>query len=247
MLDLERVAARGWQATTTARLGQWLFRAGSGFTGRANSVLPLGSPGRDFPAALTEVDRFYRRHRLPALFQVPQCDGTADLEAFLDQRGWQPFSPTLVLTADSHACAALCPPIAGWGPASFADRPSAQWLDGYLYRGRTLPPSAVAVLVDADPVVFGSVTDSDAVVAVARGVLTDGWLGVTALTVQPARRRAGAGRHLMGELLRWGVARGARDCYLQVAADNAAPLALYERLGFAERHRYHYRRHRAPP
>ena len=33
------------RAPAPNRLGDWLLRAGSGFTGRANSVLPLGSPG----------------------------------------------------------------------------------------------------------------------------------------------------------------------------------------------------------
>lgn len=46
----------------------------------------------------------------------------------------------------------------------------------------------------------------------------------------------------MGELLRWAVARGAHDCYLQVAAENEAALAFYARIGFTEHHRYHYRR-----
>jgi hypothetical protein len=41
---LETIAAQGWRGTTTARVGQWLLRAADGFTGRANSVLPLGRP-----------------------------------------------------------------------------------------------------------------------------------------------------------------------------------------------------------
>ena len=43
--DLERAAALHWQAPETERLGEWRLRAADGFTGRANSALPLGDPG----------------------------------------------------------------------------------------------------------------------------------------------------------------------------------------------------------
>ena len=43
--DLERVAARGWPGLEQDTLGEWLLRAGGGFTGRANSVLVVGDPG----------------------------------------------------------------------------------------------------------------------------------------------------------------------------------------------------------
>ncbi len=241
VLDLERIAALGWQATTTARIGQWLLRAGDGFTGRANSVLPLGSPGRGLTAALRDVETFYRRHGLPPVFQLPRCDQTASLEAFLDDRGWQPFNPTLVLAAPVAAAAARCPAVDGWPAATFESEPSTRWLARYAYRGRPLPPGADRILRNAEPVMFGSLEDGE-VVAVVRGVLTDGWLGVTALTVDPARYRSGAGTHLMGELLGWAAGRGALSCYLQVAADNGAALGLYSRLGFTAHHRYHYRR-----
>ena len=39
----------------------------------------------------------------------------------------------------------------------------------------------------------------------------------------------------------WATDRGGPSCTLQVVASNAPALALYDRLGFSEHHRYHYR------
>ena len=241
VIDLERIACRGWQGTDTRWLGDWLLRAGSGFTGRANSVLPLGAPGLSLEDALAVVHGFYRDHQLSAMFQIPECGVTAPLQADLDDLGWAAFNASWMLVADLDSALAGCP-IRPEVPASFEPRPSQQWLDGYLYRGTPLPPTAVQVLANADNVVFGSLTDDEGQVAVARAVVTDGWLGVTALTVDARRRRGGHGRLMMGELLRWAKSGGATRVYLQVAAENDAALALYDRLGFSRHHGYHYRR-----
>ena len=53
--DLERAAALHWQAPEPERLGDWLLRAAEGFTGRANSALPLGDPGVPLPEAVAAV------------------------------------------------------------------------------------------------------------------------------------------------------------------------------------------------
>jgi GNAT superfamily N-acetyltransferase len=45
----------------------------------------------------------------------------------------------------------------------------------------------------------------------------------------------------MSALAEWARPLGATRCALQVVASNAAALALYERLGLIEHHRYHYR------
>jgi len=241
-VELERIAALGWRGTSSQQLGEWLLRAGSGFTGRANSVLPLGSPGCSLGEALLVVDAFYRRHDLTPLFQVPHAPETAVVDKDLADQGWTLFNPTRVLVADLATAIAACPPLGGLPPAVFADRPSAEWLAGYVYRGTPLPDSAVAVLKNAANVVFCSLVDVDGQAGVVRGVVTDGWLGVTALTVDETRRRGGMGRHLMGELMRWAAVRGARSVYLQVADENTAALGFYDRIGFTRHHGYHYRR-----
>jgi len=65
------------------------------------------------------------------------------------------------------------------------------------------------------------------------------------LAVDPARRRQGLGR---GLVLRFGAAaiqRGAARGYLEVAADNAAAIALYRSAGWQEsgRRKGYYRAH----
>jgi ribosomal protein S18 acetylase RimI-like enzyme len=76
---------------------------------------------------------------------------------------------------------------------------------------------------------------------VARGVLVDGWLCVTAVTVDERYRRRGLATAVMAGLGSWARADGGHSCVLQVASSNAPALALYRRLGFTEHHRYHYR------
>lgn len=247
VLALERVAARGWCGTTEVQRGGWLLRAAAGFTGRANSVLPLGPPDGSLDDALDAVDRFYAGHGLRPLFQVPECPATDALDTTLDRSGWVAFHPTSVMVADLvtvQDAARRASAGRGWTPAVLADRPSPEWLAGYRYRGAALPESAEAVLRSGTGPVFATLSGSAGRVAVARAVVTDGWLGVTAVTVRESARRAGAGTAVMADLFDWGAAHGADRVYLQVARDNQAARALYGRLGFTDHHGYHYRRPR---
>ena len=241
---LERIAAQGWRGTSTARLGDWVLRAGGGFTGRANSVLPLGSPGCTLDEALERVADFYAGQQLPAKFQMPLEDtGSAlsELDRDLRHRGWTPSDPALVMIAPLATLLNACPPTPGLPPGSLDPAPSPAWLAGYHYRGKPLPAQAIEVLVNADSPVFASVVvESGDVAGVGRGVVTDGWLGVTAVTVDERHRRTGVGRHVMGELGRWAASRGAHGVYLQVDSLNRVAVAMYEQLGFTEHHRYHY-------
>ncbi len=85
LADLERAAAEHWQAADRAALGDWLLRAAGGFTGRANSALPLGDPGMPLGAAVDAVTAWYRSRDLPAMIVVPrplaQAGASTDVSA----------------------------------------------------------------------------------------------------------------------------------------------------------------------
>jgi len=102
---------------------------------------------------------------------------------------------------------------------------------------RALPAASVEVEVD----------DSSGRAEARVGDLASGyagcdgdWVGLGGLWVDPDHRRQGLGLAVVGALIDWGAAQGATTAYLQVLADNEPAIALYDRLGFREHHRYRY-------
>ncbi|MQA32202.1 GNAT family N-acetyltransferase [Modestobacter roseus] len=236
--DLERVAARGWRALEEEPLGDWLLRAGGGFTGRANSVLVAGDPGLPLADAVDAVGRWYAERGIAPCAQLPGVQARAADAAFA-AAGWARDEDVHVLTAP------LTAPPAPDVPVDLSPVPDDAWLAGYRHRGRPLPPTAREVLVNAERVAFASVRLAPApapLAAVGRGVLVDGWLGVSAVTVAEEHRRQGLATAVMAALQRWAGEHDAHSVYLQVTTSNAPARTLYRRAGFIEHHRYHYRR-----
>jgi N-acetylglutamate synthase len=241
--DLERLAARSWRGLEEQRYGDWLLRAGDGFTGRANSALVVGDPPDELEAAVAGVGRWYADRGLRPQAQVP-LPGSEKADGAFAAAGWTTVEDVLVLTA----------PLTSWTapdvPVALSPTPGDAWLAGYRYRGTPLPPVAHRILVNADDPVFASVRLDPApapLAAVARGALVEDWLIVTAVTVAAQARRRGLGGAVMAALGRWARDRGGRRCLLQVVETNEPALALYARLGFTEHHRYHYRLGPVPP
>jgi N-acetylglutamate synthase len=240
---LEAAASLGWQAFETSNIGGWLLRAASGFTGRANSCLPLSSPGMPLAEAVARVERWYEDRGLKPAFQVPEPLG-AELDEYLDGAGWlHSTEDVLVMVAAVDVVAAFwrtdLPSVV------VMSLPDDAWLA--LYRGGNLPPPAQRVLINADTVGFASIDHQGHRHAIGRGAVTnapDGrrWLGLTAVEVTPDARRRGLGSQVMAGLAQWARQHEATDVYVQVAEPNTAAVATYQRLGFTEHHRYHYRR-----
>ena len=240
ILDLERIVARGWRAITSAPLGGWVLRASGGFSGRANSVLPLGDPGLPLDTALDRVDSFYRSRSLAPRFHVPL--GADDgLDDALAGRGWTAVHRTEVRLGDTAALLHAEPTEAPSVDVVLRPTPDAAWCSGYLGRDVEVSPSAVPVLLGADLPMFATACRGGRQLGVARGVVHDGMLGLSAVTVEQDARRSGVGRHLMAALGRWGLAHGAERVYLQVEASNTVACAVYDRLSLSVHHQYHYR------
>jgi ribosomal protein S18 acetylase RimI-like enzyme len=232
---LERAAALHWRAPDTGNLGEWLLRAAEGFTGRANSALPVGDPGVPLPEAVDAVEAWYRRRNLRPMIVLP---GALPLEDLLAERAWVPRSgPAFVMTAD---VADIPAPSA---EVRLDPEPDESWLALYRYRGQDLPPIARTLLMSAPWQAFASIRrdgSEDRAVAVGRISVAGDWAAITAVEVDAACRRQGLGTAITAGLTAAAAARGARRVLLQVETGNAPARALYARCGFGESHRYHY-------
>jgi N-acetylglutamate synthase len=236
-LALEAVAARGWRAAETEQLGGWLLRADGGFTGRANSVLPLHAPRGAIDEAIARARDWYAARGLPLRIHVP-TEARRLLDADLGERGWPAGEPVHVMAArlDHLSRTESVPEV----EVSIADRPDDAWLARFRDGCATADP-ARALLARHDTVGFAAIRRAGRDVAVARGCVDDGWLGVTAVEVEPGLRRQGLARAVLAALWAWGRDRGATRSYLQVGAANTGAVALYERLGYWTHHDYRYR------
>ncbi|WP_370324544.1 GNAT family N-acetyltransferase [Euzebya sp.] len=237
-LDLERIAALGWQAPDTAHLGGWLLRAAGGFTGRANSVLPLGDPGVPLDDALDQVRDWYARRGLSGLVVVPE-PSRSDLAAALADRGaTDAAAPVAVMVAPVDGVRVEA---AGDHDIEVVRHPEAAWLARFAdYRGvDRLAPVVGDVLTRGD-VAFGQVKVDGEVVGIGRAAVAEGWVGLTAVSVDGAHRRRGIARAVAGALVRWGAGRGGRDVYVQVTSTNEPALGMWRRLGFVDHHTYRY-------
>ncbi|WP_327034079.1 GNAT family N-acetyltransferase [Micromonospora ureilytica] len=243
VVALERAADEAWPAPTRGRLGDWLLRSAEGWTGRANSALPIGDPDRPLAAAVDAVERWYAELGQPALINTP-LPLAAPVGAELDARGWSTRPPTLVQIAPL----ALLTSTPGSGPAGgqgsavveLATAPSGEWLAIAAGRKGGLPDAARHVLTAVDQVRFAHVYADNALVAVGRGTVTGQgrWLGLSLVEVLPTARRQGLARRVIHELASWGAAGGATHAFLQVEQRNAAAVALYQRLGLVTHHTY---------
>jgi ribosomal protein S18 acetylase RimI-like enzyme len=238
--EVERMAALGWRSLEVQTLGDWLLRAGQGFTSRANSALALGEPGVPLDAAIELIEQWYAERRLAPRFQIPSDGAPAGLVDALDRREWS-MSPTVhVMTGEvGHLLRAAT------GTTDLElrldDRPDPAWLSNYRQDGGTLPSSAADLLSNHPAAVFASYRSDGRAVAIARAVVDDRWAGLFAVEVAPDHRRLGLGALVSAAGLRWAAQRGARRAYLQVATDNQPAIGLYQQLGFAVHHDYLYR------
>ncbi|ATL30258.1 hypothetical protein KY5_5240c [Streptomyces formicae] len=242
--ELARVSARAWQPVESERLGAWELRAASGFTRRANSVLPLGDPGRPLDEALRQVRDWYAARELPAYVQTATgAEGTQELLcAELAARGWE-----REVSARLH--------IGGLAPVGDLDADVSRvelsrsydeaWLRRYKRFG--VPgPHVLKVLASGPSVWFASVPGSgESPAAIGRCVVDGRWAGFMAVEVDPEHRRQGLATAVMTALSRQALAEGASAAWLQVEDDNDGARALYGEMGFAAHHAYHHYRYGA--
>ena len=227
-LLLDRLGADGCPPLEQVEVDGWRLRAAGGVLLRANSALPLSEA-----LPVEAVVEFYRSRGLPPRVHV----SSPELDEELASRGWRRDFPVQVMTG---------PIPVGPSAALVLPEMDERWLDGYWAvdgRGEAAERDAFRRMLSrlGPAAAYASVVVDGAAVAVARGVVQEGWLGLYAMAVLPQWRGRGLGRDVLHALASWAAQQGAHSIHLQVLSDNDPARGLYAAAGLSPTHGYHYR------
>jgi ribosomal protein S18 acetylase RimI-like enzyme len=240
-LALEAACLSAWPAISTVHDGAWIWRFAHGYSKRSNSFQSL-DPADDGDAdrRIAYLAALSARNGIEPVFRVTPLAGPGVLEA-LDRGGWAAFDKSCVLAMDLDGRR-----FERTGDVRFFNPTDPRW-----FRAQTALSAGPGKTVEILKTLLGLIAPE------ARGVVAyapDGTPAAAALAVNAGgigvylnvvtdrmKRRQGYGATVMRAAIGWTIDNGARSAAIQVSADNAPAIRLYEELGFVEQYRYHYR------
>jgi N-acetylglutamate synthase len=241
--DLQARAARALPADEAMDVDGWWLRHAPNGPWWVGSVLPYAdATSGSLRHRMATAEDFYADRGATARFQISPGACPDGLDAALAERGYRRLSVMSLQVAPTASAREPAPRAPC--QVHLDDRPTRPWFevwhamlgDGgdprsdWNMLGRVEPPSA-----------YVCVTEGNRVLGVGRAVADRGWAGVFGMATVPGARGRGVARGVLAALARWAHAHDAERMYLQVAEDNVPALRLYERSGFVELTRYHYR------
>jgi N-acetylglutamate synthase len=227
--DIELATIRTWPAAVTEERNGWFYLASGGVTGRVNAVWPLAWTGVDLNAAISDAEAWYAERNLPPRFKL--TDGAiapAHLPETLAQRGYEAVTPTLVMTA---------PITPREAPTDVLISPTMpQAFDAVIRETSTTDSEyderhSIAVRAP-QPAAFATFERDHRVAAIGMTAAAGDLAGVFLMRTAPHARRQGLARQILNALLVRAHDWRTYTAFLQVEANNAAAIALYESEGF---------------
>jgi GNAT superfamily N-acetyltransferase len=235
---LEHAALSTVPAQRVAFDGPFVVRAFAGGTGRANAASSIDpAPDPALEDRIARIEALFGAHGLPPRFRSTPLDppGLADA---LGARGYVEKDETVILLAPIDAIAA--PDSA----ATARPAPDADWMAVTATAEHQTParrrekegnPALLMV-----PGAWITLHQDGAAAAVISVVAAGEAAGFFDLAVRPEFRRRGLAARAVRAAAHWAREQGAAWLFCQVAAANAASLALNTGLGMAEAYRYRY-------
>jgi ribosomal protein S18 acetylase RimI-like enzyme len=249
---LDEIAAAATVSPIEEDLGGWWCKAAPDLPfRRCNVALPADAAGLDraaFDEVLPIVRRWYHERGRRLIVQVSSASpGSEQLDGWLAGEGLDVEAPVHILVAGSAPGDRPGRDPAGERVAVTAGIDGA-WAAAYgdvhggdaTQRARTAAYGRMLAAF-GDRALGASCAIDGRIVGVGFGVLDRGWMGVFGMGTSPEHRRQRIATSIVDALRAAAASLGADRAYLQVETDNPAAIALYEGLGFARSHGYHYR------
>ena len=238
---MEHAFLLAWPAPRRESVGDWLLQFAPGVSRRANSANPRHAPVRNLEPTMAECERRYRAAGQPVLFRVLSTTEPAVTQR-LDRLGYTSEGETATLHAPMGATVRAHDP-----DVLLTAKLEPVWLDtmtaAQCHTGERAITYRAIVGAIALPTAFVALHREGELASLAYGAIHDGFLMCESVVTRAAYRKRGYARRVVTSLLAWGAEQRAHTACLQVQADNAPAVNLYDGLGLKTAlYSYHYRR-----
>ncbi len=239
--DIEYLASHCWPAKVIDRYHGWILHWNDAVTWRANSVLPLGDTADVLlEDAIDHVINYYKERNTPAAFKVTLESKPEGLDETLEEMGFQKEMVTHVQTVPISKLVCLDPRVS-------VDllRVTDESIDTLFHRSKRDSFALdirreIIHRIEGEKKIARVMIDGQ-IAGVGLGVVEEDMLGLFSIRTIPEYRRQGVGWSINCALAMWGEENNANTAFLQVEAENAPALALYETMGFTTLYTYWYR------
>ncbi|MCL2462452.1 MAG: GNAT family N-acetyltransferase [Defluviitaleaceae bacterium] len=246
ILLYEELSMNALPALRTQLCDGWALRFADGYTYRANSVNPIyaGSLGLSFEEKAEFCERLYAGAGLPAVYKLTEAS-PAGLDGYLAERGYEILHSSYIFTKALLPGGSHGEGVSG-AKLVMSDKIYISWLEDMfkleeISDGKTAATAAAMLRNINNSVLCARIMENGKAAACGMCVIERGYAGLYFVAVDAEHRRRGFGHDICQALLNGAAKAGAKGAYLQVSADNAPAMALYEKLGFGLCYRYWYR------
>ncbi|MDF5716363.1 MAG: GNAT family N-acetyltransferase [Rhizonema sp. NSF051] len=236
-INIELASYASWPALEQINYFGWILRFANGHSKRANSVNPLTPMNAKLPAMIRYCESFYRERSQSTIFRLLSFVDNSTLDCYLALSKYVYIDPSLVLyqkldSIYNHSVSLIATDWESWVRTYCEIAGSNLIAQKNHIKILSLVPS---------PCLFAVLEESGQAVACGLGVVYDSYFGIFDIVTRLQARNKGHGTRLLTDMLSWARQTGAQHAYVQVMAQNASAIHLYEKLGYRRIYDYWYR------
>ena len=238
---IEDLSLNAWPSHQMQIYDGWILRFSYFYTHRTNCVEQIGPSSLPFEEKIKYCEEIYHYWNTPCIFKITPLLPAA-FDPMLEELGYQVEHVTEVKSMDLIRFA--------YRPTDnkveISSKITPQWLETLFDLKNTTNPihrRIVPTMYAAIPkkTIVASIPIDGKIRAIGLGILDRDHIGLYAINVDAGYRRQHLGRSICQEILKAGIAKGAKRAYLQVVPDNFSAKNLYTSLGFEDTYTHWFR------
>lgn len=237
---IEELSMNGMPSLSNNFFDGWIMRFSKGYTKRGNSILPVYGGEKDVFNKIEYCENIYKSKNQKTIFKLTSDKEHKKLDEILEGSGYVRDSDNLLLVGEIKEMLKLnCNEN-----ITITTGLTEEWLSSYTKFNNLDDKKDIIGEVLNNIVgqpIYVNIKEDFEIIAVALGVIDDGFTGIFDVIVKEELRGKGYGKDLIKVLLNEGFNKRSRMAYLQVRASNKGALDLYSKFGFEELYKYWYR------